>query len=120
MERQGSPSLFSAGSDNESRFNVDSDVESERPVLKDANGESSAKPFSEEVVAVLESLYRMGMIGWGKRHTREIHTAVTSTGLSHSQVEVCCNMYLMVNLKLIPLLSHKELDQMAQHEKAAC
>ena len=36
----------------------------------------SGKPFSEEVGAVLESLYRRGMTGWGRKHYQDIELAV--------------------------------------------
>lgn len=49
----------------------------------------SNHPFSPEVVAVLQSLYRRGMTGWGKRHSQDIESAVASTGLQLSQVKVC-------------------------------
>ena len=47
------------------------------------------KPFPEEVATVLESLYIRGMTGWGKRHSRDIESAITSTGLQITQVKVC-------------------------------
>ena len=82
MERQSSPSLIGSDSDNESPIQKDSLIV-----------RASNKPFSEEAVAVLSSLYSKGMIGWGKKHATEIQTAVSATGLSHSQVKVCCNSY---------------------------
>ena len=83
MERQASLSDFCS----------DSDMECESSVRNDFVMRAANKPFSEEAVAVLSSLYRKGMIGWGKKHAKEIQTAVSATGLSHSQVKVCCNCY---------------------------
>ena len=84
MEHQSSPSLFSS----------DSDIEFESPVQNDGLIMcASNKPFSEEAVAVLRSLYTKGMIDWGKKHAKEIQTAVSATSSSHSQVKVCCNSY---------------------------
>ena len=48
----------------------------------------SGKPFSEEVGAVLESLYRRGMIDWGRKHSQDIESAVASSSLQLSQVNV--------------------------------
>ena len=49
----------------------------------------SGKPFSKEAGAVLESLYRRGMTGWGRKHSQDIESAVASSGLQLSQVKVC-------------------------------
>ena len=46
------------------------------------------RAFSPEVVAVLESLYQKGMTGWGQKHSRDLESAVESTGLNLSQVKV--------------------------------
>lgn len=76
-------------SSNLSLLSAGSDSESESPGQKDVNNRGSVKPFSEEVVDVLESLYRTGMMGWGEKHSGDIQAAVTSTGLCRSQVKVC-------------------------------
>ena len=47
----------------------------------------SVLSFSE-VVAVLESLYRKGMTGWGKKHSTDIEAAISSTGLHLTQIKV--------------------------------
>lgn len=57
--------------------------------MQDQFSAKSNKPFSEEVVAVLNSLYTMGMIGWGKRHQDDIEKEVSMTGLDRSQIKVC-------------------------------
>ena len=86
MERQGSPTLFS------------SDSERDSPVQGDAFnvGATSSKPFSEEIVAVLSALYEKGMVGWGRSHEKDIHTAISATGLSRSQVQVGCKLYVTI------------------------
>ena len=50
---------------------------------------ATVKPFSPKVVAVLQSLYQRGMTGWGIKHSKDLESAVKSTGLNHSQVKVC-------------------------------
>ena len=48
------------------------------------------KPFPlGEVSALVESLYVRGMTGWGKRHSRDIESAIASTALQLTQVKVC-------------------------------
>ena len=81
-----------------------SESERDHPVQKDVfSVRCSSKPFSGEVVDVLTALYQKGMIGWGRRHAREIETAISATGLSRSQVKVGCKwytcVYLMVTVK---------------------
>jgi len=44
--------------------------------------------FSREVTQKLESLYDRGMTGWGKAHDSIINVALTSTGLTLSQLKV--------------------------------
>ena len=50
---------------------------------------SKGRPFTQETVAVLEALYAKGMTGWGKKHVKNIGTAICSTGLHLDQVKVC-------------------------------
>ena len=75
----------------------DSDIEESRK-QKDApkphEQNDLHRPISEEVVAVLEALYKRGMTGWSKKHQGDIETAVKSTGLCRSQVEVCLNCHI--------------------------
>ena len=56
------------------------------PVLC-SNMEASG-PFSAEVVSTLQSLYKRGMTGWGKKHSSSLEVAVRSTGLNLGQVKV--------------------------------
>ena len=44
--------------------------------------------FSDAVSIILERLYSSGMTGWGKDHKESIETAITTTGLTASQVKV--------------------------------
>ena len=53
----------------------------------------NGKPFPRETVAVLEALYRKGMVGWGKSHSNDISIATGSTGLNLSQVKVIQILY---------------------------
>ena len=46
----------------------------------------NGKPFPRETVAVLEALYRKGMVGWGKSHSNDISIATGSTGLQVIQI----------------------------------
>ena len=57
--------------------------------MQDQFSAKSNKPFSEEVVVVLISLYAMAMMGWGKRHEDDTEKAVLMTGLDCSQLKVC-------------------------------
>ena len=61
------------------------------PVVK-----SSGK-FSDETLAVLKSLYKKGMVGWGRSHADEIKEAVAVTGLQLDQVKV----YKMIFVRII-------------------
>lgn len=45
--------------------------------------------FTDGTVAVLKSLYRKGMIGWGRKHADDIQAAIAGTGLKLDQVKVC-------------------------------
>ena len=45
-------------------------------------------PFSAEVVSALQSLYKRGMTGWGKKHSSSLEVVVRSTGLNLGQVKV--------------------------------
>jgi len=48
------------------------------------------KPFPlGEVAAVVESLNVRDMTGWGKRHSRDIESAIARTALQLTQVKVC-------------------------------
>ena len=58
MESQNSPSLFSIGNNCEILLNASSKIENICPGKNDVRNGSSAKPFSVEVVAELESPYR--------------------------------------------------------------
>ena len=49
---------------------------------------AAIKPFSPQVVAVLQFLYQRGMTGWGIKHSKTLESAVNSAGLNHSQVKV--------------------------------
>lgn len=84
MELGSSPS----GSDSEGGSDIEdgSDIEGESPIMTTM---PSGKPFSKEVAAVLEALYKRGMTGWGKKHSGDIEAAITSTGLQLTQVKVC-------------------------------
>ena len=53
-------------------------------------GKSSGQKFSSQATAILESLYSTGMTGWGKDHEDNITAAVESTGLTLTQIKVCC------------------------------
>ena len=46
-------------------------------------------------MAVLEALYKRGLMGWGRRHQGDIETAVKSTGLCPSQVKLCLNCHII-------------------------
>lgn len=61
------------------------------PVVK-----SSGK-FSDETLAVLKSLYKNGMVGWGRSHADEVKEAVAVTGLQPDQVKV----YILVIMCII-------------------
>ena len=63
-----------------------SDSEGESPIITTVQ---PGKPFSKEVAAVLEALYSRGMTGWGRKHSGDIETAISSTGLQLTQVKVC-------------------------------
>ena len=49
---------------------------------------STGQKFPEGVLAILEGLYGGGMTGWGIDHASDIEAAVSSTGLTLSQVKV--------------------------------
>ena len=59
---------------------------------EDSNGGpvvvSGNQKFPGAVSAILEGLYQKGMTGWGKMHSADFRMAVTSTGLTSSQVKV--------------------------------
>ena len=57
MESQNSQSLFSTGNHSDILLNAGSKIENIWPGKNDVRNESSTKPFSEEVVVVLESPY---------------------------------------------------------------
>ena len=61
----------------------------EMATLNDGNDGSCSQKFSNEAAAILESLYSSGMTGWGRDHSDSISTAISSTGLTLSQVKVC-------------------------------
>ena len=82
MELESSPSPLSLPPPSGSECG-DSEGESPR-----ATTVLPSKPFPEEVATVLESLYIRGMTGWGKRHSRDIESAIASTGLQLTQVKV--------------------------------
>ena len=44
--------------------------------------------FTEEVHEVLQTLYRRGMNGWGKKHSPNRSIAMARTGLNLSQIKV--------------------------------
>ena len=45
-------------------------------------------PFSTEVVSALQSVYKRGMTGWGKKHSSSLEVALRSIGLNLGQVKV--------------------------------
>ena len=45
-------------------------------------------PIQSMLAQILESLYKNGMTGWGRRHSANLEQAVKSTGLDLSQVKV--------------------------------
>ena len=81
----------------------DIDVNTAVPVVPKSSGK-----FSDETLAVLKSLYKKGMIGWGRSHADEIKAAVATTGLQLNQVKV---YYLVLVLLLFYLYNIVELDQ---------
>ena len=109
MEFVGSPSAES----------LQDDVPSmpSSPSLEEASlmPAQSNQPFTPEVVAVLQSLYRRGMTGWGKRHSLDIESAVASTGLQLSQVKVCyCGINKTISCENFFLV---ELDPKTEYEE---
>jgi hypothetical protein len=48
--------------------------------------QSGSRWFPENVTALLESFYRQGLTGWGKQHAAMFQNALTSTGLTDSQL----------------------------------
>ncbi len=48
----------------------------------------NGRSFPKEINTILESLYSRGMNGWGAIHKESVETAVTTTGLSVSQVNL--------------------------------
>ena len=49
---------------------------------------AKGRPYPAHVAQILESLYKNGMTGWGRRHSANLEQAVKSTGLDLSQVKV--------------------------------
>ena len=45
--------------------------------------------FSDEAIPILQHLYSNGMTGWGKDHDSNISIAITTTGLTLTQIKVC-------------------------------
>ena len=49
---------------------------------------AAARNFLRNLTAALERLYSGGMTGWGKDHSEIIGIAMTSTGLTLTQIKV--------------------------------
>ena len=89
MDHESSPGLCSGDGD--------SDIEEaseQNDAPKPHEQKDLHRPFSEEVVAVFKALYKRGIMGWGRRHQRDIETSVKSTGICRSQVEVRFNCHI--------------------------
>lgn len=50
---------------------------------------SDGRWFSERTTELLESFYRQGLTGWGKKHADMFGDALKATSLSESQLKVC-------------------------------
>ena len=76
----------------DSELPEDNSTDSESPddAVQQATLQSAAsgQPFPKRVTEVLENLYSRGMTGWGKSHGANIEVAMSSTGLTLSQVKV--------------------------------
>ena len=67
------------------------DIEDEEYAASDNSAVPVVKPtgkFSDETLAVLKSLYKKGMVGWGRSHADQVKEAVSITGLQLDQVKV--------------------------------
>ena len=69
--------------------------DNEEEIVGSGNEEQiiAGKPFPPHVTAILSSLYKRGVTGWGEKHAPELKIAM-SAGLGFSQVQVCIAVQL--------------------------
>ena len=52
--------------------------------------------FSDEAIPILQRLYSNGMTGWGKDHDSNISIAITTTGLTLTQIKVTPPLLILI------------------------